>query len=99
MFAVNTKRSAVDVVEDWAPTEATTSTIPGNPRGVVTVQLVVVVQTTPVAGLFTPKVNAVAPGVVSNPVPVTVTTVPPPTGPLAAVTAATVGGATTGEYV
>src|SRR5512135_2762018 len=73
-------------------TVAVTCTVPV-PAGLVAVQLVVKAQETPAAAVA-PKWMVVAPGVVSKPVPVMVTVVPPTAKPLVGAIAVTVGGVT-----
>ena len=60
------------------------------PAGLVAVQLVVLAQDTPVAGVAA-KATVVAPEVVLNPVPLMVTAVPPAVGPLVGAMPVTVG--------
>src|ERR1700694_6030517 len=74
----------------WPPTVTVTSTVP-LPDGLVALQLVVLTQLTPVAAL-PPKATVVAPALVLKWVPVMLTTVPPPAGPVVGVIALTVGG-------
>ena len=71
------------------PTVTVTSTVPV-PAGEVAVQLVALAQLTLVAAAV-PNVTVVAPAVVLKPVPVRVTTVPPPVGPLRTLRPVTVG--------
>ena len=66
-----------------------TSTVPADPLGEVTAQLVVDEQSTDVAGV-TPKLAVVNP--TTKPLPVTVTTVPPARGPATGLMALTAGG-------
>src|SRR5512135_2629830 len=70
-------------------TVAVTCTVPV-PAGLVAVQLVVEAHETPVAAVA-PNCTVVAPGVVSKPVPVMVTTVPPTAKPLVGSIAVTIG--------
>lgn len=65
-------------------TTTVTGTTPPTPLGLTAVQLVVLLQLTPVAWVA-PKEKAVAPAEVENPAPEIVTVVPPPAGPLAGV--------------
>ena len=83
------KRSAALVALVIPATVTVTSTTP-LPAGLVALQLVVLAQLTPLAAVA-PKRTVVAPAVVLKPVPVIVTTVPPPAGPLVGVIALTVG--------
>jgi hypothetical protein len=83
------KRSAALVALLTPPTVTVTSTVPV-PAGLVALQLVAEAQLTLVAAAV-PKRAIVAPGPVANPVPVIVTAVPPPAGPLAGATLVTVG--------
>ena len=78
--------SAGEVADGPPAVVAVTSTAPAVPAGVVAVQVVAVVQATPVAGA-PPKDRVVEP--VTKPVPVTVTPTPPATGPAAGATAVT----------
>jgi len=66
----------------------TTSKLPAVPAGEVAAQVVADVHVTAVAGLA-PNIAVVAPA--TNPVPVTVTTLPPPKGPALGLTAVTAG--------
>ena len=68
------------------------STVPAPAGGEVTEQLVTAEQLTAVAAVA-PNVAVVAVVPVTKPVPVTVTTVPPPRGPAVGVTAVTLGTA------
>jgi hypothetical protein len=80
--------SAELVVELWPPTVTFTSTVP-DPCGLFTVHDVAEVQFTPVPNVV-PKAIVVPP-VVENPVPLTVTVVPPAAGPEVGLTDVTVG--------
>ena len=71
--------SADEVAEVWVPTVTLTLAVP-DPAGDVALQEVALEQLTPVA-VTLPKSTAVSPSVVENPVPVTVTEVPPAAGP------------------
>jgi hypothetical protein len=90
--ATYVNRSTADTALDWEATVTRTSTVPAAPAGLDAVQLVVLAQVTPVPATV-PKTTAVAPGAVANPVPVTVTAVPPAVGPELGEMAVTAGGA------
>ena len=66
-----------------------TSTVPADSEGEVMVQLVVV-QATAVAAVV-PNLAVVEPDPATKPVPVTVTTAPPPSGPTLGLMAETLG--------
>ena len=78
------------VADVTPPTLTVTSTV-SVPAGLVAVQLVAELQVTPVAALPDPKSTVVEPEVVEKLVPVMVTDVPPAAGPVAGLTAVTVG--------
>src|SRR5581483_11601841 len=83
------KRSATPMALVWPETETVTSTVPV-PAGLTAMQLVLLAQTTRVAAAG-PKLTVVRP-VVSNAVPVIMTVLPPPVGPLAGEIPVTVRG-------
>ena len=82
--------SADEVAEDPPGVVMVMSAIPATPGGEVTAQVVVAPQTT-VGADVVPNVAVVEDEPMTNPVPVTVTTVPPATGPAPGVTVVTVG--------
>ena len=71
------------------PVVSVRSTVPADPLGAVAAQLVVDEQSTDVAAVW-PKLAVVDP--TTNPLPVTLTTVPPPRGPATGVIPVTSGG-------
>ena len=83
-------RSADEVAEVPPGVVTVTSAVPAVPLGEVTVQVVVELQPTEVAGV-SPNVAEVVDVPGMKPVPVTVTGVPPTSGPAAGVMAVTVG--------
>jgi hypothetical protein len=82
-------RSAGKVLDVTPAAVTVTSTVPAASAGEMTVQVVLDEQLTAVPAV-PPKLTVVAPG--TNPVPVTVTTVPPPIGPELGATEATPKG-------
>jgi hypothetical protein len=92
----NAKSSADDGLEVPPGVETVRSTIPADSAGEVTEQVVVVEQVTAVAAVD-PKLAVVDP--TTKPVPVTVTAVPPPSGPEIGLMAVTTGTATAGMAV
>ena len=82
---------SADTVPDVPPgVVIVMSIVPAVPEGEVTVQVVALEQLTEVAALA-PNLAVVTVVPATNPVPLTVTPVPPPSGPMAGDTAVTVG--------
>jgi len=82
-------KSAEDVAEVPPGVVTVTSTVPADSEGEVMVQLVVV-QATAVAAVV-PNLAVVEPDPATKPVPVTVTTAPPPRGPAGGLMEVTAG--------
>ena len=84
-------RSAVAFALFRPLTLAFTSTVPATCEGLVTVQVVIDEHVAEVEAVF-PNLKAVVPVPGANPVPVTVTLVPPATGPTFGLSFVIVGG-------